>query len=345
MDHSTIRMLLLSSGWKEKEIAQALSAEGLDMPVPTPPDVGGAREAFLHLLSFAALYTMVISLIILFFYYINRAFPDLATDYAYTSDADFSGIRWSMAAVIVAFPLLLWMSRMIHKDIALYPQKAWSGIRRWLTYITLFVAASTLMVDVITLIFSLLNGELSIRFLLKVFVVFALAGLTFTYYFLSLKRTEKASRNLNKTFLIAGSAITVLAIVWGALIVGSPAKERSHKFDERRLQDLRGIQSEIFSIVYDESSQKSPVPVAVVPAPVNPLPKTLDDVVSQAVYQRPVIVDPETGSPYEYIVKDALRFDLCATFNFVRDESYDIFWNHGAGNQCFEFDVSQRNYY
>ena len=55
MDHATIRMLLLSAGWKEKEIARALTAQALDIPVPTPPDVGGAREAYLHLVAFAAL--------------------------------------------------------------------------------------------------------------------------------------------------------------------------------------------------------------------------------------------------------------------------------------------------
>jgi hypothetical protein len=31
MDHATIRMLLLSAGWKEKEIARALTEHSLDM--------------------------------------------------------------------------------------------------------------------------------------------------------------------------------------------------------------------------------------------------------------------------------------------------------------------------
>ena len=61
MDHATIRMLLLSAGWKEKDIARAMSAHGLELPIPAPPDVGGAREGFMHLVTFAALYTAVIS--------------------------------------------------------------------------------------------------------------------------------------------------------------------------------------------------------------------------------------------------------------------------------------------
>lgn len=188
MDHATIRMLLLSAGWKEKDVAQALSAETLDMPVPVPPDAGGARDAFFHLLTFASLYVTLISLLILFFTYINRALPDPAVDGAfYDPDNGLSSVRWSLAAIIVSFPLFLWLSRKILLEIGVHPEKAWTGVRRWLTYLTLFVAALAIMGDGITLLFNLLQGELSLRFLLKVFVVALLTGLTFTYYFLSLR--------------------------------------------------------------------------------------------------------------------------------------------------------------
>lgn len=195
MDHATIRMLLLSNGWKEKDVAEALTAETLDMPIPVPPDRGGAREAFLHLLNFASFYTSIISVTVLFFTYINRLFPDPAVDpsYQYYADSDFSGIRWSLASVIVAFPLFLWISRILLREMRAAPEKAFSIIRRWLTYLTLFLAAITIMVDGMTLIYNLLNGELSVRFLAKVFVVLALAGLTFTYYFLSLQRSPRDS--------------------------------------------------------------------------------------------------------------------------------------------------------
>lgn len=192
MDHGTIRMLLLSNGWKEKDIAEALTAESLDMQVPVPSDRGGAREAFLHLLTFASLYTVVISLIILYFTYINRLFPDAAVDYAYRDPtADFTSIRWSLASVIVAFPLFLWLSRKLLQEMRDAPEKTWSLIRRWLTYLTLFVAAITMLVDVMTLVFNLLEGELSVRFLLKVAVVFALAGFTFVYYYVSLQHSQR----------------------------------------------------------------------------------------------------------------------------------------------------------
>lgn len=187
MDHATIRMLLLSSGWKEKDVAQALTAESLDMAVPMPPDAGGARDAFFHLVTFASLYITVISVLVLFFNFINRLFPDLALEQYMYYDDNLSSIRWSMAAIIVTFPLFLWMSRLLLKEMQMHHEKAWSGVRRWLTYLTLFVAAMALIGDFVTLVFQLLEGELSIRFLLKVFIVALVAGLTFTYYLYSIR--------------------------------------------------------------------------------------------------------------------------------------------------------------
>ncbi len=185
MDHSTIRMILLSAGWKEKDVAQALSAQSLEMPVPVPPDIGGARDAFFHLLTFACLYTCVISLFMLFFTYIDNALPDAAVDSYFTDD--FSGVRWSLAALIVSYPLFFFLSRKMLQEMRTHPEKAWSGVRRWLTYLTLFIAALVMLGDGITLLYNLLQGELSLRFILKVLVVLLLSGCTFTYYFLALR--------------------------------------------------------------------------------------------------------------------------------------------------------------
>lgn len=342
MDHQTIRMLLLSAGWKEKDIAAALTEQALDMPVPMPSDTGGAREAFFHLLTFASLYASVIAVVVLFFTYINRLFPDPALgDMYYQNSFDLSGIRWSLAAVIVSFPLFLWCSRFLQKEMRMHPERAWSGIRRWLTYLTLFVAAMALLGDGITLVFRLLEGELTIRFLLKVLIVLLIAGMTFAYYFLSLKTpiTDPKTRSLNRIF--AGlSVITVLiAIVWGIWLAGSPASERLRKFDDRRIEDLRAIEGEVLNISLGETRYLPATERKVV----RPLPQTLEEVQKNAVYQKLNITDPETGDPYSYTVKGATMLELCAVFNAVRDERYDIFWNHEAGQKCFEINVLDPN--
>lgn len=343
MDHQTIRMLLLSSGWKEKDIAQALTEQALEMPVPMPPDTGGAREAFFHLLTFASFFTTVISLIVLFFSYINRLFPDPALrDVYYPSSYDMSGIRWSLAAVIVAFPLFLLLSRFLLKEMSAHPEKSWSGIRRWLTYLTLFIAATAIMGDVITLVFQLLEGELTIRFLLKVLVVLVIAGLSFAYYFLSLRMPveKKETKKMHRMFALIGSAITVIAIVWGIVLAGSPMSERLRKFDERRIEDFNVIRNEAATIVLDQTRHERPGERRIV----NPLPQSLPELQEQAVYQKLEITDPQTGELYEYRVLNESTYELCAVFNFPRDHQYDIFWNHEAGRQCFTIDVLDPNY-
>ena len=337
MDHQTIRMLLLSAGWKEKDVAQALTEQTLEMAVPLPPDSGGAREAFFHLLTFVGFYTTAVSLIILFFSYINRLFPDPAMGEYYSSNADLSGIRWSLAAVIVAFPLFYLLSRFLLKDMRVHPEKSVSGIRRWLTYLTLFVAATAIMGDVITLVFYLLEGELSLRFILKVLAVLVIAGTSFAYYFLSLRLPVAApeTKALQRGFGWFSIALVAVAVVWGIWIVGSPMTERGLKFDDRRTEDLRAIQGEIERITLGKT-----IGLPVTERKMEqPLPATLQDVKDRAVYEAVDIVDPETGAPYTYKVISASRFSLCAVFNGVRDERYDVYWNHGNGEHCYEYDV------
>jgi len=149
MDHATIRMLLLSAGWKERDIARGLTAQALDVPVPTPRDVGGAREAFLHLLSAAALYTSVSYGLTLVFSFINLRWPDQATTpYAQLqSEAERGIVPVAMAAVFVAFPLLVWLSSTLIREMRVSPDKARSPLRRQLTYLTLFLAALMMAVD------------------------------------------------------------------------------------------------------------------------------------------------------------------------------------------------------
>lgn len=334
MDHQTIRMLLLSAGWKEKDIAGALASESLSMPVPTPSDAGSARDAFLHLLAFATLYTTVISMIVLLFQYIDKLFPDPTEAIYYYDGGTSTAIRWSMASIIVAFPLFLFVSRILYKDCAAHHEKLMSDVRRWLTYLTLFFTAMTMTVDVITLIFFLLDGELTTRFILKVLVVFALTGMPFLYYFRTLKMdpTEYAKSSIHICFRWLSIVLVLAVFISGFYVVGSPSSGRAERFDEKRLEDLRGISNEVYSYVFAGTAWELPQKRV----KVNDLPETLETVAVNAQYQRLTLTDPETEVPYEYTTtKDS--FSLCATFSQIRDQNYDIQWNHPEGRHCFEF--------
>ena len=64
-------------------------------------------------------------------------------------------------------------------------------MRRWLTYLTLAIAAGILIGDSTTLVYNVLDGEVAVRFLLKVLTTGGIAGAVFTYYLRDLRRDEK----------------------------------------------------------------------------------------------------------------------------------------------------------
>ena len=331
-------MMLIANGWKEKDVIHALSEEALDIPVPFPHDTGGAREAFFHLLIFGFLYTTLISLIFLFFTYIHRLFPDIAIEGTRKRDWELESIRRSMAAIIVSFPLLLWMQKNVIKEMLEHPERVVSGIRRWLTYLTLLVASAAVVGTMITLVFYLLEGELSVRFLLKVLVILYLSASTFAYFFISLKLEpkEKEAKKMRRLFLILSSATVVIALVWGAFIIGSPMQERSRKFDERRVEDLKAISGEVYQIVFGG------MPYDAERSQMKSLPETLGVVSSEARQRRINMHDPVTGEMYKYEVRDSKNFRLCAVFDGAVTYNYDVFWEHPAGNHCYDFNVDDR---
>ena len=340
MDHQTIRMLLLSAGWKEKDIAAALASETLTMPIPLPADTGSARDAFLLLLSFTTLYATVISLVILAFTFIARLFPDPAiTDFAYGNAQDLSGIRWSVAVIAIAFPMFLLLSKKLHGEFCARPEKLNSGVRRWLTYLTLFITSCALIGDGVTLLFTLLSGELTLRFILKVAAVLLLSGVPFRYYFsvLRIDHEQYSVSRLHTRFFLISLVVTSLFVLYGIMLVGSPMQGRAEKFDEQRISDLRAIQSEILNEVYG-SALGAPVPASKPQTLPKSLPKDLEAVAAGVTYRKLRITDPETEQPYRYDVHGT-AYELCATFDLPRDLGYDVFWNHPSGEHCFGFDA------
>ena len=184
--------MLKQAGWAEadvKAVIEAFAAIDYPIPVPRPKPYLSAREVFVYLVSFTALYVSAYNLGSLAFQFIDRAFPDPlqpANFLSYSAEA----IRWNISALAVAFPLFLIMFRSITKAIARDPTKRGSKPRKWLTYITLFVAAVSLIGDSISLVYNVLGGELTVRFILKVTTVAVIAGGTFIYFLLDMRKEE-----------------------------------------------------------------------------------------------------------------------------------------------------------
>lgn len=192
LPRADIEQALVTAGWPLEQARAALSVyadQSFPVPVPRPRAYLSAREAFLYLTLFVTLYLSAYHLGSLLFDLLNRALPDPA-DVGYKVDRLGDSIRFSVASLIIAFPAFLFLSHLLGKEQRSHPAKRLSVVRRWLTYLTLFVAGCVLIGDLIALVNGLLAGEASLRFLLKVVVVVVIAGSVLGYYLWDLRRDE-----------------------------------------------------------------------------------------------------------------------------------------------------------
>lgn len=283
------------------------------------------KNVFLHLLMMSMLYLVVINLMVLINQYIDVMFPD-TLDYYYNN---YDSIRMSSSILLICTPAFLISNWVIEKEAKKIKEVKESSIRKWLVYLTLFVAAITIIIYLIQLVFKFYGGELTVPFLLKMASVMVITTLVFTYYFMDLYNKIEHQ----KPWFYGTIAAILLSIVAGFFIVGSPAQQRMVRFDNERVSDLSNIQWQVIDYWQNK----------------NQLPESLDDLESDiSGYRSPV--DPKTNEPYEYRAAGDLSFELCATFE--TDGSEDnrntrypekVFsikgesnWDHQAERTCFK---------
>ena len=282
------------------------------------------KDFFLHLGATIALYASVIALIDLAFEVVNKALPDSLNIYFSTSS-----VVWPISILIVLVPTLYVLEKLIGRDIVRMPLKKDLWIRRWRIYLTLFLTGATIAVDVIVLINTYLNGEISSRFIWKVVVVLVVSAIVFAYYILAKMADQKTWL---KVLAILGAVIALAAIIAGFIIVGSPSTQRVIRFDEQRINDLQSIK---YSVDNYWQSKKT-------------VPESLAVLESMGIV---IPVDPENGSTYEYeAISSPAGYKICATFDLPSDlkisnagysvptypGSMQTDWSHNAGHVCFD---------
>lgn len=336
LDRAEIERLLVEAGWRRDKVTKALAGfadTDSPVPVPRPHPYLSAREAFLYLVLFSTLYVTAWCVGDLLFDLVERRFPDAA----FRPVAAVDSIRWNVASIVVAFPIFLGVSNLLRRGRRRDPEKSASRIRKWLTYMTLFFAATAILSDVITLVFRLLGGELSTRFLLKVGIVAAIAGTIFLYYLWDLRGEEREDGRRAEPIGGRGHlAFTVLVVVGVALSVfagvralDSPSRAREETLDERRVSDLSEISGAIDG--FWRRHQR--------------LPASLDELARERHAAIRSIRDPESEALYEYLPGNDGRYELCATFATrwkelePPDRASTRFWSHPAGRHCFEIEA------
>lgn len=314
----------------------------MDKPKVTPKDF------FLWAMAMIALYGSVFAFIALLFDYINYTFPDALNYYV---DPYGGSIRYEIASLIVLSPLFLIMMRLIRNDIARDPTRKDIWIRRWVLYLTVFLAGLTVVGDLITLINYFLGGEITMRFVLKILVVLLVGGGVFMHFLADIWGywVKYPSRALMVGF---GAALVILASIGaGFVIMGSPGQVRLYRFDDQKINDLTNIQYQLVN--YWQQKEK--------------LPATLTDL-NDPLNGSLVPLDPQSGESYTYQMTGKYTFTLCATFNAETQTTSPSVsrpmaapipagatsakgadmehstWQHGVGETCFERTIDPERY-
>jgi hypothetical protein len=204
------------------------------------------------------------------------------------------------------------------------PAKRYSTIKKWLTYITLFIAGLAMAIDLVTVVYYFIDGqEMTVAFSMKIVAVLVVTLGVFIYYISEIR--EKLNQRLRRMWLVITTVVVVLSIVWGFAVLGSPRSQRLIKYDTQKVNDLVNISNQV-------SNQYSTTGI---------LPATLSEMLPN--YYVPT--DPQTRKPYEYARTGDRTYNICADFNKesqdVVDNGYQYYlkdkgtWVHPEGRYCF----------
>ncbi len=331
-----------------------------------------ALDVFVYLGIGISLVVSVTNLLQILFAAVDRKFVDILNTTTYV-DMTQSDVRFAIASLVVMFPIYVGLSWYTARDISKFLYKQDIPVRKIMVYCTLFVTVLALIGTLVSLIYTYLGGELSVRFGLKALSVFVVSLALFGYYYYSLRRDYSKKTSIPMIITLLASVLVIASIVWSVSIIGSPSEMRAKKIDSARLSDISRIQQEILNRI--QTTDKLPLKLVELDNAFQGYKVPVDPVTQESyvykITQQPVIKMNYTTNRKEMIT--SAIFELCATFDTVRevdarglpvekggvmttDSFYSAqnyyyegdmspFWNHGVGETCFKRIVTPDMYY
>jgi len=291
-----------------------------------------AKNFVLQLGSLIALYVSLSALISVAFGVINFTFPDeLWESWRYENAA--TQIRFGIALLIVFFPTYIVLTRMVNQSRRTSEGK-YLTITKWLIYLSLLVGGGVLLGDLVSVIWTFLNGEITSRFLVKAFTVLFVVGAAFKYYLFDVRGYWNTHESKSKMFGALSTALVIAVVVLGFYNIETPSEVREQALDEQQITDFTDIEWRVLE--YYRVNDR--------------LPQTLEMAYGKGILP----AAPEGREMYTYRTTSATSFELCGEFaraskemttesiaiRPVLDESPTIVnpynWDHGEGSYCFE---------
>lgn len=318
-----IREVLRAAGWPDDQIESAIASfADVDFPlaVPRPKSYGSAREAFLYVVYFSLLGMVATQIGALAFAWIDRQFADDLATSAYYNSWGAAGLRWSVASLLVGYPIFLFLGMRLAAKKRKDPDRRRSRVHAWLTYVTLIFAAGALIGDLVSVVFQFLNGELQSRFLAKAGVVGVISASILWNYSRDVERHKSGADMAGRALALVSTLIAAALVLWAFSIVRSPYSARLKMADEQRLQGLMET-TRLIDCHYTYAGR---------------LPESLaamSEFLSDRAARLPVAdgcanalpTDPLTGAEFSYRGVDDKTYEICANF--------DVGWADAVGNE------------
>lgn len=293
-----------------------------------------AKNFVLQLGALVSLYVLLSALITVVFGLINIAIPDAAEGY-YAYESAQNGVRFGIAMLIVFLPTYLVLTRAVN-NIRRNERGVYLTLTKWLIYLSLFVGGVILLGDLVAVIWSFLNGELTTRFLLKALTMLVVIGAAVGYYILDARNYWNTHEMYSKLCGLIAALVGIVVIGAGFFSIDTPNEVREKRIDEQQVQDLQDIQHHVENH-YQQNGE---------------LPEEIDGLYTAT--NMPTA--SEERNAYQYRITDNQTYELCAEFAFpsertesasyvrppTRDEypAYNYNWEHDAGDVCFTRTVS-----
>lgn len=284
----------------------------------------------MQLAALATLFVSIPAFITLLFSIINLQFPDAADSYWQIESAE-SAIRYTIAILVIFFPAYLVLTRKVNKS-RRNEGELYHTLTRWLIYLALLVAGMVMLGDLAVVVYTFLNGEMTIRFALKSLAILVVVGNASYYYILDAQNYWQNKERESVTIGFAALGVVAAFIVFGFSNIDTPSVAREVRIDQEQVYDLQDMQWRIEA--YHQETNSFPGSIEMV----------YEDV--------PTPTAPEGRAAYRFQPTGADTYQLCATFSqatpssernmgkmmAIGQETYmeNQNWEHGAGEKCFE---------
>ncbi len=275
----------------------------------------------------AALYASLTAFLVLTFSLVNILIPDTADSYwEYESAAD--SIRFAIAILVIIFPVYLWLTRLVN-EARRNTDSEYLSLTKWLIYLSLFVAGCILVGDAVSLVYSYLNGELTIRFLLKAIILGVTVAGAFFYYLKDARDYWLLHEKKSVQIGVGALLLVLVAVFMGIYKNETPQALREREIDRNQVYALQSIQS------YIEGYWK-----------INDF---LPDSLQEADVPKELIKNASERRQMNYAVLDEQQYELCTEFMYesysytgtrpyyydTTEALYQQSWDHDAGWYCF----------